>query len=45
MFSLPCFGVSGVQSCAVSRAGAAEEDFLCLFTADNLSREELKAAR
>lgn len=29
----------------MSRAGAAEEDFLCLFTADILSREELMSAR
>lgn len=45
IFNLLCFGVWRVQRCAVSRAGAPEEDFLCLFTADNLSREEMSSAR
>lgn len=42
MLSLACFVVWALQRCAVSRASAAEEDFLRLLTADNLSRERPK---
>lgn len=42
MLRSPCFVVWGVQRCAVFPAGAAEEGFLCTFTADNLSREQPK---